>query len=210
MDYLAAQAVGRDSFSESPLSTPPASIPGSPLTPFSASADDSPRVRASTRLAARQAQTAIKRSFTDLDTAEQSGKRARVPVRFADEDEEYSNTGVEVSLAGYNADDTPEMSLQSTAISPSSKPKKRRARSSRSTGSDPVTKVDKPKADRPVPVSNPLVWAKGRGGLCEALPYFRAFQSSLHTANLIALGFLIDQEIDQRDVFSAQVIISSV
>jgi hypothetical protein len=210
MDYLAAQAVGHDSFSESPLSTPPASIPGSPLTPFSASADGSPSVRASTRLAARRAQTAIKRSFTDRDTAEQFGKRARVPVRFADEDEDYSNTGVEVSLAGHDTDDTTEMSLESTVVAPSSNPKKLRARSSRSTGSIPVTKVDKAKADRPVPVSNPLVWAKGRGSLCEALPYFRAFQGSLHTSNLIAKGFLIDQETDQRDVFSAQVIISSV
>jgi hypothetical protein len=54
------------------------------------------------------------------------------------------------------------------------------------------------------------VWANGRGSLCEALPYFKAYKGSLHTASLVAQGFLVDQEVDPRDVFGAQVIICSV
>lgn len=56
----------------------------------------------------------------------------------------------------------------------------------------------------------PEVWATLRGGLCEALPYFRAYKGSLHTQDRTAMGFLIDKEASARDVFSSQVIISSV
>ncbi|KAM7209622.1 hypothetical protein V8F20_000025 [Naviculisporaceae sp. PSN 640] len=58
--------------------------------------------------------------------------------------------------------------------------------------------------------TKPEVWATFRGGLCEALPYFRAYKGSLHTQDRTALGFLIDKEASARDVFSSQVIISSV
>lgn len=63
---------------------------------------------------------------------------------------------------------------------------------------------------RPPPVGQPLVWAKTRGGLCEALPYFRAFKGSLHSSEVLAEGFLVDQEVDKLDFFGSQVIITSV
>lgn len=63
---------------------------------------------------------------------------------------------------------------------------------------------------RPQPAGKPQVWANGRGSLCEALPYFRSFKSSLYSANVVAKGFLIDQAADDRDMFGAQVIIASV
>ncbi|KAK0729879.1 hypothetical protein B0H67DRAFT_651426 [Lasiosphaeris hirsuta] len=56
----------------------------------------------------------------------------------------------------------------------------------------------------------PEVWSNTRGGLCEALPYYRAYKGSLYSKEVCAFGFLIDKEADPRDVFSAQVIICSV
>lgn len=56
----------------------------------------------------------------------------------------------------------------------------------------------------------PEIWSDFRGGLCEALPYFRAYKGSLYSQNCQAMGFLIDKQVDIRDVFSAQVVISSV
>lgn len=76
--------------------------------------------------------------------------------------------------------------------------------------STPIPEVEDIKPKRPAPAGQPLVWAEKRGALCEALPYFRAYQGSLHSAGVIALGFLMDQEVDQGDVFGAQVVISSV
>jgi hypothetical protein len=71
-----------------------------------------------------------------------------------------------------------------------------------------VTKITS--EEGPSSPGKPLVWANGRGSLCEALPYFKAYKGSLHTASLVAQGFLVDQEVDPRDVFGAQVIICSV
>ncbi|KAK4229938.1 hypothetical protein QBC38DRAFT_69141 [Podospora fimiseda] len=70
--------------------------------------------------------------------------------------------------------------------------------------------VDATEDLRPDPSVRPLVWSNQRGGLCEALPYYRAYKGSLHTSNKLAKGFLIDVEIDQGDFFGQQVIISSV
>lgn len=61
-----------------------------------------------------------------------------------------------------------------------------------------------------ISLSKPEVWATLRGGLCEALPYFRAYKGSLHTQDRTAIGFLVDKEASVRDVFNSQIIISSV
>lgn len=84
------------------------------------------------------------------------------------------------------------------------------AGASKKTGSSLKVKTTDTVVNGSPPAGKPLVWANGRGSLCEALPYFRSFKSSLHSASLIAQGFLIDQEADKLDVFGAQVIISSV
>lgn len=59
-------------------------------------------------------------------------------------------------------------------------------------------------------LSGPVVWSNKRGGICEALPYFNSYKGSLYTKDKVVLGFLIDSEVDKRDVFSAQVIITSL
>jgi hypothetical protein len=79
-----------------------------------------------------------------------------------------------------------------------------------SMASDAQSSVTKVASEGPSSSGKPLVWANGRGSLCEALPYFKAYKGSLHSASLVAQGFLVDQEVDPRDVFGAQVIICSV
>ena len=59
-------------------------------------------------------------------------------------------------------------------------------------------------------IPGPIVWSNRRGGLCEALPYFNSYKGSLYTKDKVAFSFLIDSEIEQRDVFSAQVVITSL
>ncbi|KAL2017379.1 hypothetical protein VTK56DRAFT_2259 [Thermocarpiscus australiensis] len=84
------------------------------------------------------------------------------------------------------------------------------ATAGKASRSGPRLKAVKATPYRPPAVGEPLVWANGRGSLCEALPYFRAFKGSLHSSGLVAQGFLIDQETEHGDVFGAQVVISSV
>ncbi|KAK5656211.1 hypothetical protein OQA88_4972 [Cercophora sp. LCS_1] len=56
----------------------------------------------------------------------------------------------------------------------------------------------------------PEAWSDKRGGICETLPDYAQYQASLHSNDRIAKGFLIDGEVDPRDVLSAQVVICSV
>jgi len=72
------------------------------------------------------------------------------------------------------------------------------------------TLVEQTPPFRPPPLGLPRVWSEARGALCEALPYFKAYQGSLYSKGKVANGFLIDKEVDHGDVFASQVIISSV
>jgi hypothetical protein len=64
--------------------------------------------------------------------------------------------------------------------------------------------------NKPEPHGNPEVWADKRQQLCETLRYFNAYQSGAYTNNGIAYGHLIDAEVDARDKFDEQIVITSV
>ena len=64
--------------------------------------------------------------------------------------------------------------------------------------------------NKPEPHGRPEVWADKRQQLCETLRYFNAYQSGAYTNNGIAYGHLIDAEVDPRDKFDEQVVITSV
>ncbi|KAK4124876.1 hypothetical protein N657DRAFT_615930 [Parathielavia appendiculata] len=81
--------------------------------------------------------------------------------------------------------------------------------SKKRTSAKQETKAAEPDS-RPPSSGKPLVWATSRGGLCEAVPYFKSFKSSLYTNKGVAYGFLIDHETDGGDAFDAQVIITTV
>jgi hypothetical protein len=138
------------------------------------------------------------------EAADEPSKRARLSAPADDgessftEESEASQTTLDNGSEANTNEDPMQTILGSMAVV-----------SKKGSGSTSQSKAIKTTATKP-PVGKPLVWANARGGLCEALPYFRAFKGSLHSANVVAQGFLIDQEVDQRDVFGAQVIISSV
>ncbi|KAK0655894.1 hypothetical protein B0T16DRAFT_292826, partial [Cercophora newfieldiana] len=56
----------------------------------------------------------------------------------------------------------------------------------------------------------PEVWSNKRGGLCESLPYYKAYKGSVYTKDCVARGIMVDAESEERDVFSAQVVIASI
>ena len=64
--------------------------------------------------------------------------------------------------------------------------------------------------DKPEPYGQPEVWADKRQQLCETLPYYVAYQSGAYTTSGIVMGQLIDMEVDRRDKFDEQIIITSV
>ena len=64
--------------------------------------------------------------------------------------------------------------------------------------------------NKPEPHGDPEVWADKRQQLCETLRYFNAYQSGAYTNNGIAYGHLIDAEVDARDKFDEQIVITSV
>ena len=60
------------------------------------------------------------------------------------------------------------------------------------------------------PYGEPSVWAEKRQQLCETLPYYLAYQSSTYVKDGIVLAILIDKEIDIRDKFLDEVIITNM
>ena len=68
--------------------------------------------------------------------------------------------------------------------------------------------------DLPDPHGQPPVWSEKRQALCEALcealPYYNAFQSGAHRNGGAIHGFLIDSEVGDRDHFTDQVVIARV
>lgn len=213
MDALPEQAADRESSPLSPLSSPPASTPGA-----------SPRVpsrivtlRTSARAAAKLAQTAIKRNIADLDTedaeeapAEQvPAKRARVPPSSADKDGECTvKKSDNFPTTSDNGD--AEDAQKNTMVEIIGSMAVVKSGATTGVGSAPSLKVDEVNSKRPSPIGKPLVWANGRGALCEALPYFRSFQGSLYSMGVEMKGLLIDSEVDRNDFFGAQVVITSM
>lgn len=161
--------------------------------------------RASGRLASRLASAAIKRSMEDREESgdEEAGptKRARLNAGSTAQEEEYAPDNAQ---AEGSHDDSWEATMESTAGATSEQSPARKTKVTK------VAKVANATINGPPAWGKPLVWAKARGSLCEALPYFRSFKSSLHSANVVCKGFLIDQEVDQLDVFGPQIIIPSV
>ncbi len=205
MDSSPTQAVSSTRES-SPSTSPPASTPGpSPKIPSLIVT-----LKVPNRLAAQHAQIAIKRAIDDVDSseAETPSKRARLTPSPVVEDTILASSQTiapEPSQSTLDQDDHVEDSQEQPT--------------QESHGSVDITEkeIDSPRTKAigdvscPYPSANkPLVWANARGGLCEALPYFKAYQGSLHSANVVAQGFLIDQEADEGDIFGAQVIISTV
>ena len=56
----------------------------------------------------------------------------------------------------------------------------------------------------------PCIWADKRQQLCETLPYYRAYEGSAYTNLGTVYGVLIDKEVEARDRFDDEVIITSV
>ncbi|ESZ95165.1 hypothetical protein SBOR_4465 [Sclerotinia borealis F-4128] len=64
--------------------------------------------------------------------------------------------------------------------------------------------------DKPEPSGEPLIWSPTRQGLCETLPYYRAYQSGAYQHDGLIHGFMMDKEVGPHDVFSSKVYISRV
>ncbi|WRT65553.1 uncharacterized protein IL334_002498 [Kwoniella shivajii] len=60
------------------------------------------------------------------------------------------------------------------------------------------------------PIKHPPVWAESRQELCEALPYYRSFQSGLYMHRRVAFGYLLEAFPAPRDIWACdgKVIIS--
>lgn len=64
--------------------------------------------------------------------------------------------------------------------------------------------------DKPEPIGAPVAWATKRQALCEALPYYKAYQSGPYSSNKKIFGLMCDQETDLRDFVDDQVLITRV
>lgn len=54
------------------------------------------------------------------------------------------------------------------------------------------------------------VWATGRRDLCEAQPYFRAYQGGMHSHDGVARGLYISKYCEPRDILDRNVLITCV
>lgn len=64
--------------------------------------------------------------------------------------------------------------------------------------------------DKPEPFGIPPVWSETRQGLCEAVPYYRAYQSGAYLNGGIVHGFLCDKEASKRAKFDDTIMIATV
>lgn len=62
----------------------------------------------------------------------------------------------------------------------------------------------------PAPYGPPPVWSDRRQGLCETLPYYRAYQSGAYMNDGLVYGFLCDKEVGPTDRFTDEVMIARV
>ena len=197
----------------SPLTSPPASTPGaSPKTPSLIVT-----LRVSSRLATQRAQITVKRAIDDVDSSaddvnssavEAPSKRSRLTTSPVVEDDTQASSQTirsEPSQSTLNRDGHVEDSQEQ----PTQEPHSSIDITEKGTDAPRTQAIGAVSCTYPS-ASKPLVWANARGSLCEALPYFKSYQGSLHSANVVAQGFLVDQEADEGDMFGAQVIISTV
>ncbi len=181
-------------------------------------------------MAAQHARIAVKRAIDDVDSsaddvklsaAEAPSKRARLTTSPVVEDDTQASSqtigsepsqtiGSEPSQSNFNRDGHVEDSQeQPTQEQPTQEPHGSIDITEKGTDAPRTQAIGAVSCTYPS-ASKPLVWANARGSLCEALPYFKSYQGSLHSANVVAQGFLVDQEADEGDMFGAQVIISTV
>lgn len=64
-------------------------------------------------------------------------------------------------------------------------------------------------AHKPEPLGVPPVHSEIRQSLCEALKYFRAYQSGTYTKDKHVIGFLCDKEASIRAKFTPEVMIAT-
>jgi hypothetical protein len=64
--------------------------------------------------------------------------------------------------------------------------------------------------DKPEPYGEPDIWCDKRQGLCEALPYYRAYQSGPYTKDNLVHGLMVNNEVGERDWFDDQIMITRV
>jgi hypothetical protein len=94
---------------------------------------------------------------------------------------------------------------------PATNKRKRGATSPKSTAKKPkAVYYGNKQQGKPMPHGQPPVWSDKRQGLCEALPYYRAYQSGAYTHGGRVLGFMCDGEVGDRDVFGDQIMIARV
>ncbi len=139
---------------------------------------------------------------TSLDTGP-SG-RTRSKLRLPDQGIEVPSDGNEI---GYDHNGTGHHLVESLLA------EFRPAKSRRKKGSPKdADKIDPAELHRgkPQPSGAPVVWSERRAALCDALPYFRAHQGSLHTNDGLAISMFIDSKVGDHDIFSSQIIISTM
>ncbi|WWC68776.1 uncharacterized protein I206_102711 [Kwoniella pini CBS 10737] len=62
----------------------------------------------------------------------------------------------------------------------------------------------RPQKKLPTPQKRPPIWAETRQELCEALPYYRSFQSGIYMHKKIAFGYLLEAFPAPRDIWAYQ------
>ncbi|KAI9884066.1 MAG: hypothetical protein M1823_004156 [Watsoniomyces obsoletus] len=61
---------------------------------------------------------------------------------------------------------------------------------------------------RPAARGEPQVWAESRQALCEALPYYRAFQSGAYVTRGYCYGLMADKQAGERDFINEHIVIA--
>ena len=65
-------------------------------------------------------------------------------------------------------------------------------------------------SEKPKPSGKPEVWSNNRAALCNALDYFQSHQGGTYSRDGMAIGLLIDSKVGDGDLFSSQVVITTM
>lgn len=64
--------------------------------------------------------------------------------------------------------------------------------------------------NKPEAWGKPPVWAEKRQQLCSSVPYHRGYESAAYRSNNMIAGFLVNQGVGLRDVFTEDIYITKV
>ncbi|KAI9648951.1 hypothetical protein NHQ30_001517 [Ciborinia camelliae] len=197
--------ISRSILPPSPLDTPsPPAFP--PLSP----SDSSSPPPVTLKVSPPRRFTRSTRNVAQQPTMDQFFTRAQKPVIPAKRKAEVSSDEEFLPHVAQDSLTPPHKKATTASTRKPRQPTASRSRKSTTKVKEPLPSLENATLHKPEAWGQPEVWADKRQQLCSALPYYKGYESAAYRTNLIVAGFLANQGVGARDVFTEDIYISKV